>query len=273
MPDICGNASADYAGRTTMVVGSGHSAMNAILGLLDLAKQVEGTRIIWALRRPPKDVSFRGNDVLDERRALSQRVQSVLDSPFVNVLAPFFIDSISRHFDAALRIEGRQSDRRLIVQANRMIVATGFRPDYSYLRELRLDLDPIMEAPRELAPAIDPLLYSCCSVPAHGEAVLRHPEEGFYVAGMKSYGRTPNFLLSMGYEQVRSIAAAFAGDHAAAQEQRLMAGASAGCSCNPLDANSGGSCCGSEDGGSGGACAGQLTTAGATSVAVASCCG
>ena len=195
--------------------------------------------------------------MLDERRALSQRVQSVLDSPFVNVLAPFFIDSISRHFDAALRIEGRQSNRRRIVHANRMIVATGFRPDYSYLRELRLDLDPVMEAPRELAPAIDPLLYSCCSVPAHGEAVLRHPEEGFYVAGMKSYGRTPNFLLSMGYEQVRSIAAAFAGDHAAAQEQRLMAGASAGCSCNPLDANSGGSCCGSEDGGSGGACAGQ----------------
>lgn len=38
---------------------------------------------------------------------------------------------------------------------------------------------------------------------------------------MKSYGRAPTFLLATGYEQVRSIAAALAGDAAAAADVQL----------------------------------------------------
>ena len=34
--------------------------------------------------------------------------------------------------------------------------------------------------------------------------------------GMKSYGRAPTFLLATGYEQVRSVAAALAGDQESA---------------------------------------------------------
>jgi hypothetical protein len=51
--------------------------------------------------------------------------------------------------------------------------------------------------------------------------VLAHPDEGFYVVGMKSYGRAPTFLLATGYEQVRSIAASLAGDTAAAEQVHL----------------------------------------------------
>jgi hypothetical protein len=39
---------------------------------------------------------------------------------------------------------------------------------------------------------------------------------------MKSYGRAPTFLAMTGYEQVRSIAAELAGDHAAASRVELM---------------------------------------------------
>ena len=94
--------------------------------------------------------------------------------------------------------------------------ATGFRPDLDMLREVRLDLDPAVEAPARLAPLIDPNFHSCGTVPPHGEELLRHPDDGFYIVGMKSYGRAPTFLLATGYEQVRSIAAALAGDTAAA---------------------------------------------------------
>jgi hypothetical protein len=38
---------------------------------------------------------------------------------------------------------------------------------------------------------------------------------------MKSYGRAPTFLMATGYEQVRSIAAALAGDVEAAGDVRL----------------------------------------------------
>ena len=45
------------------------------------------------------------------------------------------------------------------------------------LGELRLDLDDRVEAPRALAPLIDPNLHSCGSVPPHGVDELSHPDE------------------------------------------------------------------------------------------------
>ena len=81
------------------------------------------------------------------------------------------------------------------------------------LSEVRLDLDPVLQAPRALAPLIDPNVHSCGSVPPHGAAELAQPEPGLYVVGMKSYGRAPTFLTLTGYEQVRSVVAALAGDH------------------------------------------------------------
>lgn len=104
---------------------------------------------------------------------------------------------------------------------NLLVPATGFRPDLSILSELRLELDPAVEAPRRLGPLIDPEFHSCGSVEPHGERVLAHPERGFYIVGMKSYGRAPTFLMATGYEQVRSIAAALAGDQEAADDVQL----------------------------------------------------
>ena len=39
---------------------------------------------------------------------------------------------------------------------------------------------------------------------------------------MKSYGRAPTFLMYTGYEQVRSVVAAIAGDHEAADRVELV---------------------------------------------------
>ncbi len=69
---------------------------------------------------------------------------------------------------------------------------------------------------------IDPNVHSCGSVPPHGAAELAHPEPGFYIVGAKSYGRAPTFLLATGYEQVRSVVAELAGDHAAADDVQLI---------------------------------------------------
>jgi len=107
------------------------------------------------------------------------------------------------------------------VQADELVVATGFRPDLSYLREIRLRLDPAIEAPVALAPLIDPNLHSCGTVRPHGARELQQDDPGFYLAGMKSYGRAPTFLMITGYEQVRSIAADIAGDKAAADRVEL----------------------------------------------------
>jgi hypothetical protein len=89
-------------------------------------------------------------------------------------------------------------------------------------RELRLDLDPWLECPRALGPLIDPNLHSCGSVRPHGHKVLAHIEPDYFAVGIKSYGRAPTFLMATGYEQVRSIAAHLAGDHAAADTVELV---------------------------------------------------
>ena len=109
-----------------------------------------------------------------------------------------------------------------MVAADEVIAATGFRPDLTLLGELRLDLDDRVEAARALAPLIDPNLHSCGSVPPHGVDELSHPDAGFYMVGMKSYGRAPTFLLRTGYEQVRSVVAALAGDWEAARRVELV---------------------------------------------------
>jgi hypothetical protein len=76
---------------------------------------------------------------------------------------------------------------------------------------------------------------------------LAHPEPDFYIVGMKSYGRAPTFLLLTGYEQVRSVVAALAGDWEAARRVELVLPETGVCS-GPVAAGetitAGASCCG-----------------------------
>ncbi|WP_372453723.1 hypothetical protein [Acrocarpospora catenulata] len=116
------------------------------------------------------------------------------------------------------------------VTVDRIVSATGYRPDHAIASELRLDLDPILGSTRQLAPLIDPNQHSCGTVPAHGVDELAHPEPGYYAVGVKSYGRAPTFLMATGYEQVRSVAAALAGDWEAAHDVQLDLPATGICS-------------------------------------------
>ena len=86
-------------------------------------------------------------------------------------------------------VEGETPDGlRRIAPVDRIIAATGQRPDLSLTRELRLDLDPWLESARALGPLIDPNLHSCGSVPPHGHRELAHPEPDFYTVGVKVMG-------------------------------------------------------------------------------------
>jgi len=108
-----------------------------------------------------------------------------------------------------------------VTDVDEIVAVTGFRPDLSFLSEVRLDLDPVLQAPRALAPLIDPNVHSCGTVYPHGAQQLRQPDRGVYLAGMKSYGRAPSFLVMTGFEQVRSVVAEIAGDSEAAARVEL----------------------------------------------------
>jgi hypothetical protein len=81
-------------------------------------------------------------------------------------------------------------------------------------------------------------------VPPHGYRELSHPEPGFYTVGIKSYGRAPTFLMLTGYEQVRSVAAAIAGDLVAADAVQLVLPETGVCKAAPSGATG---CCGAPE--------------------------
>lgn len=222
IPDVAGARRADYAGKRTLVIGGGHSAVNVALALIDLQQAEPETRILWALRRDTLDKLLGGglNDELPARGALGLAARKAIDEGRLEMLASFAAESVARDGDG-LAVSARLAREPRTIVADRVVVATGFRPDFSFLRELRLDLDPAVEAPPALAPLIDPNLHSCGTVPPHGVAELTHPEPGFTIVGAKSYGRAPTFLMITGYEQVRSVVAALAGDHEAARQVHL----------------------------------------------------
>jgi hypothetical protein len=62
---------------------------------------------------------------------------------------------------------------------------------------------------------------------------------------MKSYGRAPTFLLRTGYEQVRSIAAALAGDWESARNVELVLPETGVCSADRSAGTGSSACCGS----------------------------
>jgi thioredoxin reductase len=242
VPDILGAERDRFAGSHTLVVGSGHSAMNAVDALATLA-DTEGGKVTWAFRRAVTSASFGGGgrDQLGARGALGARARALVAHGRVMLLAPFAMAGIARNADGVLLVWARHGDESTLLSVDRIIVATGFRPDLRLLSEVRLDLDPVVQAPRALAPLIDPNLHSCGTVRPHGERELRQPERDFWIAGMKSYGRAPTFLLATGYEQVRSIAARLAGDDAAADAVHLVLPETGVCSTDGAAATDG--CC------------------------------
>ncbi|MEU2182683.1 FAD-dependent oxidoreductase [Streptomyces thermolilacinus] len=214
---------ARYAGRRTAVIGSGASAFTALAYLADLAKSADGTgtKGVWVLRRGISGSTFGGGeaDQLPARGALGLAAKAAVDEGHAGAVTGFRTEAIERADDGRLILVGE--DGRRLDPVDEVIVLTGFRPDLSFLDELRLGLDERLQAPIALAPLIDPNQHSCGTVYPHGHRELSHPETGVYLVGMKSYGRAPTFLAMTGYEQVRSIAAAIAGDLESADRVEL----------------------------------------------------
>jgi thioredoxin reductase len=242
LPDVLGAERDRFAGKHTLVVGAGHSAANTLIKLATLARTVPGTTITWAIRATNPIRAYGSvDDELEERGKLGGTVHDLVREGVIALVDRFEIDRIVPVDERRVAVSGKRRNERSVIEVDVVVNATGFRPDLGMLREIRLSLDEIVEAPRALAPLIDPNLHSCGTVYPHGVAELAHPEPNFFIAGMKSYGRAPTFLLLTGYEQVRSIADELAGNHEAARQVRLVLPETGVCSADTGSA--GASCC------------------------------
>jgi len=230
------------AGKHVLVVGAGNSAAHAVLRLTDLARTVPSTRVTWALRRGSTGSVFGGGagDGLPQRAALGVRARRAMEKGLVEVVTGFRIAELRPHADGVTVVS---EDGREIAGIAQVFALTGFRPDTSFLSELRIDLDPALQAVAGIAAEIDPNIHSCGSVGATGARELAQPEPGFFMVGAKSYGRAPTFLALTGYEQVRSVAAHLAGDHEAAARNLLALPATGVCGGSGDFDAAAGSCC------------------------------
>jgi thioredoxin reductase len=247
IPDVLCRHRSLYAGRSTLVVGSGHSAANALLDLARLSETNPLTSLLWATRSTDLARIYSGGDAdqLPARGELGADVRALVDSGGVTLRTGFAVVALRQESKKILVDGETAAGPKQIGPVDRIIVATGQRPDLSLTRELRLDLDPWLESVKALGPMIDPNVHSCGSVPPHGHRELAHPEPDFYTVGIKSYGRAPTFLLLTGYEQVRSVTAALAGDLAAADNVKLMLPETGVCSTRPIAAEyEAAGCCG-----------------------------
>ena len=252
LPDVLGRDRKRFAGRRTLVVGAGHSAANTLLNLAALADAEPGTRIVWAIRGADPGTAYGGGeaDQLPARGQLGADLRRLVDAGVLELVTGFAVTALEVEGDHVAVVGETPAGPLRIAGVDNVAAATGFRPDLDLLSEVRLDLDPGLEAPRLLAPLIDPAFHSCGTVPPHGHRDLAQPDEGLYIVGMKSYGRAPTFLITTGNEQVRSVVAAIAGDLAAADEVQLVLPETGVCSVNATgeDVADAGGCCGTATG-------------------------
>jgi thioredoxin reductase len=253
VPDLTDAAVlARYAGRHVVVAGAGHSALTALVAFAGLAEQHPSTRITWLLRRGAVGAVFGGGeaDQLPARGALGLRAKAAVEAGHIEVVTGFRTEAVERDDHGQLTLVSSDGER--VEGVHEVVVLAGFRPNLSWLSEVRLALDATLQAPVALAPLIDPNVHSCGTVYPHGVKELAHPEPNVFLAGMKSYGRASTFLAMTGYEQARSIAAALAGDRESAERVELVLPETGVCGGSGLfdaaaEASAGG-CCGTPAG-------------------------
>ena len=183
---------ARYAGKRIAVAGSGHSALTALVAFAELADTAPGTHVDWLLRRGQVGDTFGGGqaDQLPARGALGEQARRAVEAGHISTVTGFRTAAVIGQPDGRVVLEG--VDGRRLAPVDEVVVLTGFRPDLSFLSEVRLDLDAALQAPRELAPMIDPNVHSCGTVYPHGARELAQPEPGVFLVGHEELRARPD---------------------------------------------------------------------------------
>ncbi|HEB61668.1 MAG TPA: flavoprotein, partial [Bacteroidetes bacterium] len=163
IPDMLGKDKKRYANKTVLVVGGGHSAINSILDLDKLVEGFPNTKVHWLLRKKKVSDVYGGKeeDALEARGALGIRIEQLVNAGRVKIHTPIYIHTIKKE-NGQLIVRGTQNEQSFeLKNIDEIISNTGTRPDFSFLREVRFDVDAALESATELADLIDPNIHSC----------------------------------------------------------------------------------------------------------------
>jgi len=185
LEDVRGAKKANYSGKSTVLIGSGYSAATTMCGLAELAEENQSTWVIWlAHGTRTQPLARLANDPFKERDRLAARANALATRCDGNLEyhAQAQIDEVVCHGpDKGFRVAARIAGKPMSWDAERVIANVGYRPDINLTAELRVN-EP------------------------HGD--FRTDEPGYYILGAKSAGRSSEFLLRQGHEQIRQAFAA-----------------------------------------------------------------
>ncbi|QDU37198.1 dihydropyrimidine dehydrogenase subunit A [Maioricimonas rarisocia] len=212
LPDLAGDARAEYAGRHTLLIGSGYSAATNLVALAGIASESPETRITWLTRRSDAaPVTQIEDDSLTERRRLTTIANELAARPDAPVerLAGYSVVSLAQDdmedgFTVTVRSLADGSGKRLDV--DRIIANVGYRPDRTVYEELQVHECYASQGPMRLAAKLlGETSADCLAQPTPDADLLRNPEPGFYILGSKSYGRNSRFLMRTGLQQIHDV--------------------------------------------------------------------
>lgn len=209
LDDILGDKKNHYAGKTTLIIGSGYSAGTAAVNLAELARENSATWGIWVARNPASTPLRRiAGDPLKERDRLAMKANSVATRSDDNVEFQGGVQIDAIDFlgqDKGFKVTGRVGSSPKTWEVERIIANVGYTPDTNLARELQLHEEYTTLAPMALAEALGAKTQDFLKIAATGPASLQNPEPNFFVLGAKSFGRNSNFLMRVGFEQVRDV--------------------------------------------------------------------
>jgi len=215
--DILGDARRDYINKSVLVIGSGYSAATTVNNLAKLGAEHNATWATWISRAagtaPIKRIP---NDPLRERDRLASTANMLAtrDDDNVEYRGNTFVEAIETANNwQTFRVTLRTGKERKALEVDKIIANVGYTPDRALYRELQIHECYASFGPMKLAAALEgSKSQDCLKQVCHGAESLRNPEPNFYILGAKSYGRNSQFLMRLGFEQVRDVFTLITGD-------------------------------------------------------------
>jgi hypothetical protein len=216
LEDVLGERRNHYAGKNVVVVGGGYSAATTVCALADLAASHPDTWVIWLARGPGTQPLKRiPGDPLRERDRLAVRANNLATRSEGNVEfhAQCVIEAVeSMANNQGFRVRARVAGQPRTWEAERLVANVGYTPNRDLYRELQVHECYTSLGPMKLASSLAGQRgEDCLKQTSHGPDSLRNPEPNFFILGAKSYGRNSNFLVRVGFEQVRDVFALLTG--------------------------------------------------------------
>lgn len=212
LPDVLGADRERFLGKRTLVVGSGFSAATTVVALARLARETPGTSAVW-LTRSNRELPIEElpDDPLTERAELTRRANALAaeQGGAVEWKPASVVQSLEKTaagFGVTIETKTNGDGHQQRLTVHEIVAQVGHRPDRSIYEELQVHECYATQGPIKLAAALlGESSQDCLAQTCPGPETLTNPEPGFFILGAKSYGRSSQFLLRVGIEQIEAV--------------------------------------------------------------------